>query len=45
MTLEKGADRYAAEHGRDDPDRARLHAAYYAGYLQAVTNWTTQARR
>jgi hypothetical protein len=44
MTLEKGANSYADQHGRDDPDRARLTAAYRAGYLQAVTNWVNKAR-
>lgn len=45
MTLTEGAKEYAETHGTDDADRARLTDAWRAGYLQAIDNWMSKARR
>lgn len=45
MTLTEGERRYAEAHGADESERDRLREAYRAGYLQAVDNWMTKARR
>lgn len=45
MTLSEGERDYADRHGTTDADKARLREAWRAGYLQAIDNWMTKARK
>lgn len=45
MTLTEGAKAYGDRNGTNDAERARLTDAWRAGYLQAIDNWMSKARK